>query len=519
MALYPGDPLTPGVGATKDAKRLALKDAKTILKIPVLPISYGDAQPFLAALAGRSAPADLARRPADHLSHGSGTGQVVHLMISSDWSLKPAVRRDRAHPGARVSGPMGGARQPSRRLGVGRIGSTVRPRGDARRGQGHRRAAQEWLEAARTLVYASWDGEEPGLLGSTEWAEEHADELKAKAMIYINSDANGRGFLSAAGSHDFQHLVNDVAKEVMDPETSASVSDRQRASIRVGAYEGDEKIDERVLKAAESDNDLPIDALGSGSDFSAYLQHLGLPALNLSFGGEDESDGVYHSIYDSYHHMTTFDDPGLKYGAALSKVTGRLVLRMADADTPPQRFSDFADTVSVYLDEVKKLADDQRKQDETREKLLKDNAFKLASDPLKPVGPALAKPATPHVELAALTDAVDRLGRAAKAYDASYKEKGAGLTEPVREKLNGMLRDIDQLLLDDRGLPERPWYRHMIYAPGRFTGYGAKTLPGVREAIEERRFDDANVYAGRIAAVLDAYSKRLDEARALIEGR
>jgi len=196
---------------------------------------------------------------------------------------------------------------------------------------------------------------------------------------------------------------------------------------------------------------------------------------------------------------------------------GRLVLRIADADTPPQRFADFADVVAVYLTEVKKLVEDRRAQDEKRAKLLADGAFALASDPLKPVGPVAEETATPHVELAPLENAVDRLGKAAKAFDDAYAAAGAGLTPPVRNQLNTLLRDLDQLLLDDRGLPGRPWYRHMIYAPGRFTGYGAKTLPGVREAIEERRFDDANVYAQRTADALNAYSARLDEARALIE--
>jgi len=217
--------------------------------------------------------------------------------------------------------------------------------------------------------------------------------------------------------------------------------------------------------------------------------------------------------------MTTFDDPGLKYGAALSKTVGRLVLRVADSDTPPQRFGDFADTVSTYLAEVKKLADDRREEDRKREKLLRDGAFALASDPLKPVGPAAVEARTPHIELAALEDAVDRLKAAATAYDDAYADKGAKLAPAVREKLNAQLRDIDQLLLDDRGLPDRPWYRNLVYAPGRFTGYGAKTLPGVREAIEERRFDDANVYAGRTAKVLNDYAARLDAARATIEGK
>jgi N-acetylated-alpha-linked acidic dipeptidase len=518
LTLYPGDPLTPGVGATADAKRLARQDATTIIRIPTLPLSYGDAVKLLSRLGGPRAPGHFAGAlPISYHLSGDG-GTQVHLAVLSDWSLKPAydviaqlkggeypdqwVVRGNHHDGwvMGASDPLSGnVAMLSEAKSLGAL-------------------YQEGWRPKRTIVYASWDAEEPGLLGSTEWAEEHAAELKAKGVLYINTDSNGRGFLFAGGSHDFQHLVNAVAQDVTDPETGVPVNDRLRAGLRVLAFDGDDRIDKRTLKAAESGADLPIDALGSGSDFSAYLQHLGLPALDVGFTGEDESGGVYHSVYDSYHHMTTFDDPGLKYGAALSRTVGRLVLRVADADTPPQRFGDFADTIAVYLEEVTKLADDQRTQDETLGKLLQEGAFKLASDPLKPVGAAIAKAATPHIELAALSDAVDRLARAAKAYDASYEQKGTGLSQPARVRLNGLLRDIDQLLLDERGLPERAWYQHMIYAPGRFTGYGAKTLPGVREAIEERRFDDANVYAGRIAAVLNAYSKRLDEARAVIEG-
>jgi N-acetylated-alpha-linked acidic dipeptidase len=264
---------------------------------------------------------------------------------------------------------------------------------------------------------------------------------------------------------------------------------------------------------------LPLEALGSGSDYSAYLQHLGLPAIDLGYGGEEQSGGVYHSLYDSFHHFTTFDDPGLKYGATLSKTAGRLVLRLADADTPPMRFGDFADAVSTYLDEITKLGDERREQDRKREALTRDNAFRLASDPLKPVGAPASEAATPHVELAALSDAVDHLRKAASGFDSAYADKGAKLDPARRTKLNAMLRDVDQLLLDERGLPGRPWFKNLVYAPGRLTGYGAKTLPGVREAIEDRRFDDANLYAGRTAKVIDNYATRLDQAREVVEGR
>jgi len=519
MTTYPGDPLTPGIGATADAPRLKREDAKTILKIPTLPISYRDATQLLSRLGGPHAPDNFAGALPLRYHLGGDGKTVVHLAVKSEWSLKPAydvvaMLKGSQYPDQWV---MRGNHHDAWVMGAGDpLSGNVAMLSEAK---ALGKLYQEGWRPKRTIVYLSWDAEEPMLLGSTEYAETHARELQSRALVYINTDGNGRGFLNASGSHEYQHLVNEVAKDVKDPQTGVSVIERARSKLRVAAFDKTQPVDERTLKAAEDGADLPIGALGSGSDYSAYLQHLGLASLNLGFGGEDEGDGVYHSIYDSFHHFTTFDDPGLQYGAALSKVVGRLVLRIADSDTPPQRFSDFADTVSVYLTEVTKLADDRRTQDAKRAKLLSDGAFNQASDPLNPVGPAIDKATTPRIELAALANAVDRLGKSAKAYDAVFAEKGAGLAPQAREKLNAMLRDISQLLLDPRGLPEREWYRHMIYAPGRFTGYGAKTLPGVREAIEERRFEDANTYAARVAAVLDAYSSRLDAARAVIVGQ
>ena len=517
MPVYPGDPLTPGIGATADAKRLTREEAKTVLKIPVLPMSYADASKLLSRLGGPTVPGGW-QGSLPFTYHTGGDGQTkVRLAVKSDWSLKPIynviatikgstlpdqwVVRGNHHDGwvMGASDPLSGNVAMMSEMKA--IGGLLR---------------QGW-RPQRTIVYASWDGEEPALLGSTEWAEQHADELKRKAIIYINSDANGRGYLGAGGSHDFQHLVNQVMADVTDPETGVSVAARSRAAIRVGAFSG-EKTDPRELKAAEGGADLPLEALGSGSDYSAYLQHLGLPALDLGYGGEDQSGGVYHSLYDSFHHFTTFDDPGLKYGATLSKTAGRIVLRLADADTPPMRFGDFAEAVSTYLEEVTKLADERREQDRKREALAKDDAFRVASDPLKPVGAPAPETETPHIELAALSDAVDHLKKSATTFDSAYADKGSRLDAARRAKLNAMLRDIDQLLLDERGLPGRPWFKNLVYAPGRLTGYGAKTLPGVREAIEDRRFDDANVYAARTAKVVNNYADRLDQAHSVVEG-
>ena len=517
MTLFPGDPLTPGIGATPGAKRLTRATAPTILKIPALPISYGDAQKLLVGLTGPVAPANW-RGALPLTYHMGGQGSVkVHLAVKSDWSLKTVYD---------VVAMLKGSTEPDRWIVRGNHHDAwVFGASDPLSGQvallSEAKAlgalwAQGW-RPKRTIVYTSWDGEEPGLIGSTEWAEEHAAELKAKAIVYVNTDNNGRGVLGAEASHDYQHLIDSVATEVMDPETGVSIAARQRAEARVHAFDG-APVDLVALTAAEKGEDMPVGALGSGSDYSAFLQHLGIPSMNLGFGGEDESGGVYHSLYDSYYHMTTFDDPGLRYGAALSKMVGRIVLRLADADTPPQRFGDFATTVARYYGEVAKLEADRRVQDDKRDQLIAAGDFRLASDPLKPVGAPSGKPATPHIELAPLANAVDRLKASAAAYDRAYAVQGAALSADRRAKLNALLATIDQLLLDDTGLPGRPWFRNMIYAPGRFTGYGAKTLPGVREAIEERRFDDANVYAVRTAKVLDAYATRLDRARAVVEG-
>jgi N-acetylated-alpha-linked acidic dipeptidase len=353
------------------------------------------------------------------------------------------------------------------------------------------------------------------LLGSTEWAETHMAELQKKAIIYINTDGNGRGFLGAEGSHQYQHFVNQVAADVKDPQTGASVLERGRAKVRADAFDGG-KVDENELKAAEAGGDLPLGPLGSGSDYSSFLQHIGVPSLNLGFGGEGESNGSYHSIYDSYDHFVRFDDPGLAYGAALSKVVGRVVLRIADADTPPVRFGDLAATVRTYLGEVKTLVDTRRKQDDKRSALLGTNAFTLASDPKAPVSAPVPEAATPVIELAALENAVGKLEASAKAYDTAYAAKGASLDAAKRAKLNAALLGIDQALLIPEGLPGRDWYKHSLYAPGRFTGYGAKTLPGVREAVEERRFADANLYAARTAAAIDRLAAKLDAAKAII---
>jgi N-acetylated-alpha-linked acidic dipeptidase len=371
----------------------------------------------------------------------------------------------------------------------------------------------------RTIVYASWDGEEAGLLGSTEWAEAHANELRKKAVLYLNSDTNTRGFLQAGGSHSLQRFVNEVAADVPDPQTKVTVRERLRAQLRVAGYGEAKDEDRRKAAKVAGGGDIPLDALGSGSDFTPFMQHLGIASLDLSYGGEDDQGGVYHSLYDTFEHYLRFGDPDFAYGVAEAKTAGRTVLRMANAPVLPLEFSGFAAAVKEYREELGKLVEDRRKKAAALSALLDSRAFELAADPTRPVGPPERIPEVAVLDFAPLDAAIARLAKSAEAHDAARAQLDAGavsLDARERVKLNALLQGLEQALTDPQGLPGREWYRHLIYAPGLLTGYGVKTLPGVREAAEDDRWDEANRYIGITAAALTAYSDRLDEATALL---
>jgi len=511
LVLYPGDPLTPGVGATAGAQRLAIKDAKTLLKIPVLPISYAAAQPLLAALEGRVAPAGW--RGGLPVTYHLGPGPAkVHMKVLSDWNQKTLYD---------VIATIRGAEEPDRWIIRGNhhdgwvFGAT-----DPLAGQvalmAEAKAIGQLVKGGwrprRTLVYASWDGEEPGLLGSTEWAETHAAELRAKAALYVNSDTNGRGYLGVSGSHGMQHFVSEAARDVKDPETGASVLARALARERVTAHESAAHAGSSGHDA--SGTDIQLGALGSGSDFTPFLQHLGVNSLDLGFEGETDY-GVYHSAYDSFDHFRRFVDPTFEYGVALAKVAGRLVLRASQAQLLPAQESDFAASVAGFDDELHKLADGMRISTRDLARLLDDDSYRLATDPTKPRAPPAAAADVPYLNFAELDNAVAILERSAKAFDKEYARLEAAEdpgAEAGRERMNAALTDLEQTLTDPRGLPGREWYQHMIYAPGLYTGYGVKTLPGIREAIEERRWDEADRYIGVVSRALNAYSARLDRA-------
>ncbi len=517
MTIYPGDPLTPGVGATADAKRLTREEAKTILKIPVLPISYGEAQKFLAALSGPSAPRNW--RGALPVTYRPGPGPAqVHLAVQSDWSLKPlydviAVMKGREAPdewvirGNHHDGWVMGANDPlsgqsamleeAKALGV---------------------LAKTGWRPKRTIVYASWDGEEPGLLGSTEWVETHGPELAKKAVLYVNSDSNGRGILGGEGSYSTFRLVTQAAEDVKDPETGVSVARRERAAAQVAAQAPGASEEQRKLaRQAAGEGDLPFGALGSGSDYSPFVQHQGVASINLEFGGENPEFGVYHSLYDDFEHYDRFGDPGYRYGVALAQTAGRIVLRAADAEVDPFAFSDVAERVGDHLGELKKLHADARDRAAQTDKLLDANAYRLAADPSQGYGDPAREASVPDLDFKPLEAALSKLKASAETFDHAAG-KGPALDAARRKKLNALLQSTEQTLTDAEGLPQRPWYRHLLYAPGVLTGYGSKTLPGVREAIEGKRWDEAQAYIARTAKVLEACAGRLDEAAALLGG-
>jgi N-acetylated-alpha-linked acidic dipeptidase len=506
----PGDPLTPGVGATPGAKRLALKDATSITKIPVLPISYGDAQPLLAALAGPMAPKEW--RGGLPISYHIGPGpSKVHLKVSFNWDIKTIYDVIAKIPGAEqpdqwvIRGNhhdawVNGAEDPT--SGQVTMLEEARALGELTK--------QGW-RPKRTIIYCAWDGEEPMLLGSTEWAEAHDNELQQHAVAYINSDGNSRGYLRMVGSHTLEHLVNGIARDIQDPETKLSVWQRSHLHDIAEAKTDEDR------KELRQRADLRMRPLGSGSDYTAFIDHLGIASLNLSYGGEDDG-GIYHSIYDDYYWFTHFSDTDFVYERALSQTIGTAVMHLADADLLPFEFSDLADTIHTYLKELKKMAEQERATAIEQDKEIEEGVFSATNDPRRPrVAPPHAD-VPPFLDFAPLDNAADALTHSAERYQEALKNAWvAGIPPAMLQDLNQKLMESERRLTTPEGLLRRPWYKHMIYAPGVYSGYDAKTLPGVREAIEQKQWAEADSEIARVATVLDGETALINAATGELE--
>lgn len=504
MPTYPGDVLTPGRGATRNAERLDPNEAPTITEIPVLPISYRDALPLLSAMGGEVVPKEW--RGDLPITYHLGPGPAkVRLTAEFDWNMVTAYNviarlEGSEYPdqwvirGNHHDGWNHGAADP--------VSGMVATMAEAKAvGE----LAQAGERPKRTIIYAAWDAEEPGLIGSTEWAEHNADDLREHAVAYINTDGSSRGFMSIGGSHVLERYLNQVTEEVNDPLLDVSLKERRRANLLVNG-------DEKAKSDARDRRDLRIYPMGSGSDYTPFLQHLGIASANLSFGGEG-NDGSYHTLYDTYEHYTKFRDPGLVYGATLPRVTGRATLRLANAPRLPFEFKGFADNVAMYVDELETLADNMREETELNNRLIDDGSYALAMNPHNAFGPPTAKAPVPFFNFAPLRNALDRLEQAADAFDTAASQSAVS-----NEEINRLLYTSERLLTRDEGLAGRSWYKHHIYAPGFYTGYGVKTIPGVREAIEQRSYEMVEPQIAIAAEVLHGMAERIESLAAELEG-
>lgn len=507
MPVYPGDPLTPGVGATPDAKRLPLDQVQTITKVPVLPISYADAEPLLKALGGQVAPA--AWRGSLPLTYHVGPGPAkVHLKVMSNWDRKPLYDVIARIPGVTYPDEwvIRGNHHDAWVNGAGDpVSGAVAEMEEAR---GLSELMKQGWKSKRTIVYCFWDGEEPGLLGSTEWAETHAEELQRHAVTYINTDGNGRGYFFAEGSHTLENFVNDIERDIQDPETKMTVWKRAKL-----AGELRQRPEERAALRIRPDQ--KIGAMGSGSDYTVFIDHLGIACLNFGYGGEDTGGGQYHSIYDDFYNYTHFEDTDFAYGRALAQTAGTAVMRLADAGVLPFQFTDFTETVRTYVTELKKLATDQRAEIEEKNKEIEEGVYVAANDPKKPMVAPAHQPVPPYLNFAPLDNALDLLAQNTEKYEKALKDAG----DKASPTVNAKLIQSERRLIDDAGLPNRPWFRHMIYAPGFYTGYGVKTIPGVREAIEQKRWAEADVQIARAAKALEREAELLESAAAEVANK
>lgn len=510
MPVYSGDPLTPFVGATKDAKRLKIEEAKTLTKIPVLPISYADALPLLRELGGPIAPPEW--QGALPIPYHLGPGPAkVRLKLAFDWKLAPAYD---------VIARLEGSEYPDQWILRGNhhdawVNGAADPISGMVSVLEEARAVSELVKAGwrpkRTIIYLGWDGEEQGLLGSVEWAETHAEELREHAVAYINTDSNSRGFFDAGGSHSLEVLANQVARDITDPEKGVSLAERLR-SARIFWGRPEDR------KAAIAGEPFHLQPLGSGSDFTPFLQHLTIASINFGFGGEEEY-GQYHSIYDSFDHYIRFMDPDFAYGIASAKTGGRFVLRLAEADVLPMEFTRLSTAVSTYTDEIVKLAAQMRTETEERIKLLDEKIYENFDDPTKTWALPKRHDPVPHLNFAPLLNAVAALRKSAEAYDKAWAkatESGEPIPAATRAQLDSILMKSERALASKEGLPGRPWFRHQIYAPGFYTGYGVKTLPGVREAIEQRRWQELAEQVEIVAKTIEGAAKEINRATGVL---
>jgi N-acetylated-alpha-linked acidic dipeptidase len=504
---YPGDPLTPGVGAVTGAKRLEIKEAKTITKIPVMPISYADALPLLSALRGQVAPETW--RGVLPITYRIGPGPAkVHLKVTSNWDIKPiydviATLRGASLPdqwvirGNHHDAWVNGADDPL--AGMAPELEEARMLGELHK--------QGW-SPKRTIIYCAWDGEEPGLLGSVEWVETHREELQKHAVLYLNTDGNERGFFGAGGTQDLQPFISGVARDINDPEKNISVYERAHLLEILKAKDADERGQIR------HGNDLRVHALGDGSDYTAFQDYAGIPALDIGFGGEDEGD-QYHSIYDDFYWYTHFVDTDFAYGRALAQTAGSAIMRIADTDLLPYDYASQTEAIEKYESELEKILKDKQAEFTERNLELKEGVFSATADPHKTTVPPPVETVPPFMNFSPIKNSMEALKKGSERYSAAltkFKNSNAAIPPASLAAVNADLIEISRLFLNEKGLPERPWFKNQVYAPGAYTGYGAKPIAAVREYMDEKKWQQADAQIPMVANVLANVAAGIDKA-------
>jgi N-acetylated-alpha-linked acidic dipeptidase len=505
---YPGDPLTPGVGATAGAKRLAIKDAPTITKIPVLPISYADALPLLSAIGGAVSPENW--HGALPITYHIGPGPAkVHLKVASNWDIKPVydviatIHGSNPDPQWVIRGNhhdawVNGAADPI--SGQSAMLEEARVIGEMHK--------QGW-NPKRSIIYCAWDGEEPGLLGSVEWVETHLSELQKHAVAYINSDDSDRGFLGVGGTQDLQSVVSSVARDILDPETHMSLLQRTRLAAIAQAKNADER------SAIRRQTDLSIEALGDGSDYTAFQDFAGISTLDFAFGGEDQGT-QYHSVYDDFYWYTHFGDTDFSYGRALAQLAGTTMIRLAGADLIPVDYSPQADAIAKYESELEQLLKDQQDEITERNLELQEGVFTATADPRKTFVPPPAEAVPPFMNFTPMKNAIELLKKSAERYSnalASLQADDAPAPSPqALEAVNADLLRISRLFLNEKGLPERPWFKNQIYAPGAYTGYSAKPIAAVREYMDQKKWKEADAQIPPVAQIIETVAAGINKA-------
>ena len=459
VPIYPGDPLTPFEPSIPGVERIAYEDAANIQKIPVQPISYGEALKILRYVEGDAVPEEW--QGGLPLTYHIGPGPArVEIDLQYDYRERPVWN---------VFGKVEGSEEPEKFvLAGGHRDSWVLGARDPTSGavslletaRGVAAAVAEGFRPRRSIVFGSWGGEDFFLLGSTEWGEHFAEDLRENMIAYINRESYLAGNWSAQGNHSLQRFVIETSKDAAHPE----------APTLFDAWQGQ-----------QPGRPLALQPLGSGSDYTVFLDHLGVPSLSLGYGSPN---GIYHSLYDTWYYFQRFGDPGYRYGVAQADMVGRMVMRLANADVLPFDFTDAAEVVAGYLDELIELDGEARLREE-----------------LRAIGAATAE----YRHAAAETRVA--LNRLLEGGSTWAQDNRAALAD-----INRLIMQAEREMIDERGLWRRPWYRNVVYAPGYYEGYAAKTLPGVREAMEDGEWEVARDQAAMLVEALRRAAVVLTEA-------